>query len=135
MTSGKSPGPLVWMIAGSLVTGLALWAMLGSRAMPELAYGVAGPLVSAAVSWQILERTQRAAPERLTNVMIASFGAKVLLFGLYLVLMLKVLALRPMPFMLSFTGYYVALHVVEAVFLKRLLAGHVSSWSEESRVS
>ena len=127
MTLTKGFGPIVWMIAGSLTTAGVLAAVFGTRVMPELALGLAGPLLSAVVSWQILERTHRAAPERLTNVMITSFGVKVLLFGLYLVLMLKVLALRPMPFMLSFTGYYVALHVVEAVCLKRLLANGVSS--------
>ncbi|HEY6613141.1 MAG TPA: hypothetical protein VIZ32_01440, partial [Vicinamibacterales bacterium] len=112
MIRPKGLGPIVWMIAGGVGTGVVLAAVFGSRVMPELALGLAGPLLSAAVSWQILERTQRSAPERLTNVMIASFGVKVLLFGLYLVVMLNVLALRPMPFMLSFTGYYVALHVV-----------------------
>ncbi len=127
MIRPKGFGPIVWMIAGGVGTGVVLAAVFGSRVMPELALGLAGPLLSAVVSWQILERTQRSAPERLTNVMIASFGVKVLLFGLYLVVMLKVLALRPMPFMLSFTGYYVALHVVEAVCLKRLLASGVSS--------
>ena len=135
MNRGKSAGPIVWMVAGSLVSGLALWVAFGPVAVPELGWGMLGPLASAVISWLILERTQRSAPERLTNVMIMSFGVKVLLFGLYLVVMLKVLAVRPMPFMLSFAGYYIALHVVEAVFLKRLLAGHVSSWSEESRVS
>jgi hypothetical protein len=128
-------GPVVWMLAGSVLTGAALWLTLGSRAAPELAWGIAGPLVSAVVSWSVIERTERKAPERLTHVMIGSFGAKVLFFGLYLAVMLKVLALRPMPFMLSFTGYYVALHVVEAVFLRRLLANRVSSVSGESRVS
>lgn len=127
MTRTKASSPVALMVAGGVATAGVLAVILGSRVMPELALGLAGPLVSAVVSWQIIERTQRSAPERLTNVMISSFGAKVLLFGLYLVLMLKVLALRPMPFMLSFTGYYVVFHVVEAVYLRRLLASGVSS--------
>ena len=127
MSRAKGPGPVALMISGGVGTAGVLAAALGTRVMPELALGLAGPLVSAVVSWQILERTHRSAPERLTNVMITSFAGKVVLFGLYLVLVLKVLALRPMPFMLSFTGYYVALHVVEAVYLKRLLADGVSS--------
>lgn len=118
---------IVWMVTGSVLTAGVLAAALGSQVMPELAWGLAGPLLSAVISWQVLERTHRVAPERLTNVMLVSFGAKVLFFALYLVLMLKGLALRPMPFMLSFTGYYVALHVVEAACLKRLLSARVSS--------
>jgi hypothetical protein len=134
-TPATASGPIVWMAAGSLVTGVALWLWLGPRVAPELVWGIAGPLVGAAVSWWVIARTQRSAPERLTNVLIGSFGVKVLFFGLYLVVMLKGLALRPMPFVLSFTGYYVALHVVEAVLLRRLMASQVSSVSRESRVS
>ena len=60
------------MISGGVGTAGVLAAALGTRVMPELALGLAGPLVSAVVSWQILERTHRSAPERLTNVMILS---------------------------------------------------------------
>jgi cobalamin synthase len=135
MTAAAAFGPIAWMVVASVITGAALWLSLGSRAAPELAWGIAGPLASAAVSWWVIARTERTAPDRLTHVLIGSFGVKVLLFGLYLVVMLKGLALRPMPFMLSFTGYYVALHIAEAVFLRRLLAGRVSGGSGDNRVS
>ena len=115
--------PVVWMIGATVVSCLALVAVTGSRLMPELLLGMAGPLTSAVLTWQVLERTQSSAPERLTNVMITAFGVKVLLFAVYVVVALWALGLRPKPFMLSFTGYYVGLHVVEAMFLRRLLAG------------
>ncbi len=115
--------PVVWMIGATVASCLALVAVTGSRLMPELLLGMAGPLTSAVLTWQVLERTQSSAPERLTNVMITAFGVKVLLFAVYVVVALWALGLRPKPFMLSFTGYYVGLHVVEAMFLRRLLAG------------
>jgi hypothetical protein len=31
-----------------------------------------------------------------------------------------VVGLRPVPFVVSFTGYFIALHVTEAVFMRRL---------------
>ena len=111
------------MIGASVASWLALVAVTGSSLMPELLLGMAGPLTSAVLTWQVLERTQSSAPERLTNVMITAFGVKVLLFAVYVVVALWALGLRPKPFMLSFTGYYVGLHVVEAMFLRRLLAG------------
>ena len=37
--------------------------------------------------------------------------------------MLRVLALRPVPFVLSFTSYFIALHATEALFMRRLFAG------------
>ena len=122
MTSLKVPRPVAWMIGASVVSWLALIAATGSSLMPELLLGMAGPLTSAVLTWQVLERTQSLAPERLTNVMITAFGVKVLLFAVYVVALLA-LGIRPKPFILSFTGYYVGLHVVEALFLRRLLAG------------
>jgi hypothetical protein len=37
--------------------------------------------------------------------------------------MLGVLSLRPVPFVASFTGYFIALYLAEALCLRRLLAG------------
>jgi hypothetical protein len=41
-------------------------------------------------------------------------------FGAYVTVMLKVLLLSPLPFVVSFTTYFIALHVFEAVCLQRL---------------
>jgi hypothetical protein len=54
--------------------------------------------------------------------MVAAFLAKMVLFGAYVIAMLRLLGLRPIPFVVSFTGYFIALYVLEAVFLRRLFA-------------
>jgi hypothetical protein len=118
MTLLKVSGPVAWMVGASAASCLVLVVATGSTLMPELLLGLAGPLASAVVSWQLIERTQVSAPERLTSVLI-----------------LGVAGLRPTPFILSFTGYYVGLHVVEAMFLKRLLADGASRWPGEGRLS
>lgn len=135
MTILKVSGPVVWMVGASAASWLVLIVATGSSLMPELLLGLAGPLASAVVSWQVVERTQASAPERLTSVMITAFAVKVVFFALYVVMVLGVAGLRPTPFMLSFTGYYVGLHVVEAMFLKRLLADGASRWPGEGRLS
>jgi Kef-type K+ transport system membrane component KefB len=125
---------LPWMIGASVAACLVALVATRLSVVPELLLGMAGPLTSAVVTWQVLERTQSSSPERLTSVMITAFGVKVLLFALYVAAALWGLGLRPKPFMLSFTGYYVGLHVVEAVFLRRLLADGGSPWPGESRL-
>ena len=122
--TGRPPGPApaFWMRAGGLGSAAAIAAAAGPAATPELWFGLAAPLVSAVVSWIVIERTQRTAPERMTNVLMAAFGIKMILFGAYVIGVLAGLSLRPVPFIASFTGYYVLLHAVEAVLLKRLLA-------------
>ena len=126
MVKAVGQKPVPWMIGGSVATCLVALVVTRFSMVPELVLGMAGPLSSAVVTWQVLERTHSSSPERLTGVMITAFGVKVLLFALYVVAALWGLGLRPKPFMLSFTGYYVGLHVVEAMFLRRLLASSAS---------
>ena len=83
--------------------------------------GLVGPLLVASVSWVIAERTWRREPERLTGVMAAAFGAKMVFFAAYVAFMLSVLSLRPVPFVASFTTSFIALHLAEALALRRLL--------------
>jgi hypothetical protein len=135
MTLLKVSGPVAWMVGASAASCLVLVVATGSTLMPELLLGLAGPLASAVVSWQLIERTQVSAPERLTSVLMTAFAVKALFFALYVVMVLGVAGLRPTPFILSFTGYYVGLHVVEAMFLKRLLADGASRWPGEGRLS
>jgi hypothetical protein len=124
--TGKRPGlaAAAWMTAGTLLSGAAIAAAGGPAVTPELWFGLAAPLVSTVVSWIVIERTQRTAPEKTTGVLMAAFGIKVVLIGAYVVGALAGLSLRPVPFIVSFTGYYVLLHATEALLLKRLLAPH-----------
>lgn len=109
-----------WFIGVSLFACLAA-TLLGSPGL-EVLCGMAGPLLVAVASWVLAERTYRHTPERLTAVMAASFGAKMVFFGVYVAVMLKLLVLRTIPFVVSFTAYFIALHLAEAVALKRLFA-------------
>lgn len=84
-------------------------------------FGILGPLAIAAASWIVAERTWRREPERLTSVMIASFAGKFVFFGAYVAVMLSVLSLPPLPFVTTFTAAFIALHLAEALALKRLM--------------
>jgi len=46
-------------------------------------------------------------------------------FGAYVGVALGVLSLRSMPFVVSFTSYFIALYVAEALCLRRLFASGV----------
>ena len=87
----------------------------------EVVSGIAGPLVVAAGSWVVAERTWRREPSRLTAVMIAAFAGKLVFFAAYVAFMLSVLSLRPVPFVASFTAAFIMLHLAEAFLLKRLV--------------
>jgi hypothetical protein len=113
---------LGWMIAASVLSWLIVAGVAGARANPEVLYGMLGPLAVAAVSWTVTERTYTVSPERLTGVLVMGLALKAVVFGAYVVVMLRLLALRPVPFVLSFTSYFIALYAMEALFMRRLFA-------------
>src|SRR5262245_17142672 len=105
--------PLWWMIGAATASWLALTAVVGDG-NPEYGLGMVGPLVSAAVTWVLVRRTAASPqPERVTGVLIKALAGKMVFFGVYVIVMVRVLSLRPIPFMASFTGYFIALYVME----------------------
>ena len=113
--------PVAWMVGASVVSWLIASRLAGADANPEVLYGMLAPLLVAVVSWVVIERTYRSSPERLTGVMVQGLAVKAVFFGAYIVAMLRLIGLRPVPFVISFTGYFIALHVIEALFLQRLV--------------
>jgi hypothetical protein len=110
------------MTAASVLSWLVATAMLGTHIGIEVFLGMIAPLVVATCTWLLIERTYRRHPEQVTSLMVAAFGAKMVFFGAYVAIVLKVLSLRPIPFVVSFAGYFIALHLAEAFCLRRLFA-------------
>ena len=111
--------PVAWMVGASVVSWLIVSGVAGGS-NPEVLCGMLAPLAVAAISWIVIERTYRSKPERLTGVMVQGLAIKAVFFGAYVVSMLRVIGLRPVPFVVSFTSYFIALHVTEALFMRRL---------------
>jgi hypothetical protein len=112
------------MAGGSIAAALlaiALWGVGNGR---EILLGLLAPLLVTIGSWVAAERTYRRDPERLTSVMISGFAGKLVLFGAYVaVVVTTVPDLAPRPFVVSFTVFFIALHMAEAICLRRLFAG------------
>jgi hypothetical protein len=113
---------VAWMAGVSALTALAAIAWFGTRIGAEVAFGMLAPLVIAIATWVLIEQTYRRTPERVTGLMVAGFAGKMVFFGVYVAVMLKGLGLQPVPFVVSFTSYFIALHLMEAFALRRLFA-------------
>ena len=114
--------PIAWMAGASLVSWLAISAFGGDRVNPEAFYGMLGPLVSGCLTWMAIDRVWRSSPTGLTAVMVVGFAAKLAFFGLYVAIVIRVLEVRPVPFVGAFVSYFIALYAMQALFLKRLIA-------------
>ena len=84
--------------------------------------GIVGPLIVVSVSWVLMARTFRRDPSRLTSLMMLAFAAKMVFFAAYVAVALKILAVRPVPFVASFVVSFIGLYLMEAVSLRRMLA-------------
>ena len=115
--------PVWWMVGVSGVSWLMAAALLDAQARIEVLYGMLGPLAMVIGSWVLMERAYRRSSQRLTAVMVAAFAGKLVFFGAYVAVMLRVLSLRPRPFVSSFTGYFITLYLIEALYLRRMFAG------------
>ncbi len=115
MTAGPR-ATLSFVTVGSVLSASVLAIRFGQAVW----FGMLAPLVVTLISRTMTERVYRADPRRLTSVMIGAFAGKLVFFGAYVGLAIGVLGVQPVPFAVSFTGYFIALHLIEALWLKRL---------------
>jgi hypothetical protein len=114
---------LVWLIQGCLASCLVATFLFDRATSIAILFGMLGPLAAVAVTWVLADRTARRDPRALTGLMIAGFGGKLVFFGTYVTVMLKLMRLRPVPFVSSFTSYLIVLYLIEALYLRRLFLG------------
>ena len=110
----------MWMIAASVATTAAVSGLLLDVDQRAAAWaGMAGPLLAAAATLVLVERTAARAPGRVSAVMVHGFAVKIVFFLVYVALALRVFALEPAPFVVSFVIAFVVLYGVVAVWLQR----------------
>jgi hypothetical protein len=111
------------MVAASVAAWALAAGLIDAEQRAAALYGMLGPLVVTVGSWMVMERVHRRRPAALTSVMIAGFGIKVVGVGAYVAVMLGLLSIDRTAFVVSFTAFFIALYAVEALLLRRLLAG------------
>jgi hypothetical protein len=113
---------VAWMVGAGLAAWLAATLMYGAGSHVATLLGMAGPLVIAVTTWLLAEQTYRRDPAALTGLMIAGFVGKMVFFGAYVAFVIKGLSQPAVPFAVSFTCSFIALHLIEALALRRLFA-------------
>ena len=113
-------------VAALAAAGGASWfvaaLVVDQRTGIEILFGMLGPLAATSATWVIAERIYRQRVEALTTVMATAFVAKIVFFGAYLAIMILLLRFRPVPFVVSFTSYFIGLYLMEALYLRRLFS-------------
>jgi hypothetical protein len=55
-----------------------------------------------------------------TGWMIKSFFGKMIIYGLYFVIILGFYTFQALPFVSSFVGFFIVLHMIEALYFNKL---------------
>jgi hypothetical protein len=109
-----------WMLSGSVLSATVLSVPIAADIRLEIWLGMLGPLASALVSWITMERQFLRRPAGMTSLMIKGFVAKMVFFAGYVTVLLSIGSVQPIPFVISFTAYFILLHAAEAIGLHRL---------------
>ena len=115
----KLSGILVAVCVAS--SGLCAF-VLALPAATAVVLGMAAPLgVGLATIW-LVEHTARTDIQKLIGRMTMAFMVKLVFYAAYVSIALGTLAIDPIPFALSFTLYFVALQITEALYFKTLVS-------------
>ena len=107
---------LILLCVGSW--GLVSWMV--PKAVMEIFLGMLIPLLLAIGTIVSVERTYRKDAQRLTSLMTKAFLGKMLLYGVYVVVILGFYSFQPVPFAISLTVYFTGLHLAEALYFQTL---------------
>lgn len=109
------------LTAACVLTCGAAAALAPGSAAPAF-LGMAAPLVVGLATIQLVERTVRGDVSRLTARMAAAFAVKLVFYAAYVLVVIGWLRVDPVPFTLSFTLYFAALQIAEALYFRALVA-------------
>ena len=115
----KSPATIS---AACLVTWLIGAVFIAPGAGVELLLGMVMPLGLTVGTMILFERTFTRDARQLTPLMIKAFGAKMVLVGGYVAVIVGLTPLDPIPFVASFSLYFIGLHLTEAWQLRSLFS-------------
>ena len=111
-------------ILSIILLGFGIAGLVGGTIYPqyinEIFLGMVAPLLVTVFSIFWIDRVFKTDKEKLTATMTKSFFIKMVLFALYFIIILSFYTFEPIPFVISFTGFFILFYIIEAVFLQKL---------------
>ena len=100
------------------------WGLL-SAAFPdyvkEIFLGMVLPWLISLISIVKTRSVYNLNPEKLIKHMTKAMLMKMVSYGILLVIIFTFISFNPLPFIISFTGYFLALHIIEAFTLRFII--------------
>ena len=87
----------------------------------ELFFGWFGPVVSGAVTIYFVQRESKKGLSLITKILVIGFAIKMVFYGAYIIILFNFYTFSHVPFILSFAGCFITLHIGEAFFFNSKL--------------
>jgi hypothetical protein len=114
---------IIWYI---ILVCLGSWGLVSFLFVPEatmeIFLGMLTPLLVGISTLFMVQRIHGEKSSRLTAFMTKAFLGKMVLYGVYVILVVGLYSFQPIPFIISFTVYFSGLHIVEALYFRTLFA-------------
>ena len=107
-------------IIASCIGSWALISLMFPQVTVEIFLGMLSPLLLAIGTLILVARTYRTAPQKLTSLMTQAFMGKMLFYGVYVSVIVGFYSFQAVPFAVSFTVYFIGLHLTEALYFQSL---------------
>ena len=112
-------------ILSIIFIGLGIAGLIGgvfyNQYIYEIFLGMIAPLIVSTISIQISKNVFKKSPQKLTASLTKSFFMKMVFFAVYFIIILSFYAFEPIPFVVSFTSFFILFYFIEAVFLQKLI--------------
>jgi len=116
---------IAYLAGGSILTAMVLNAvsvLTGLAVGKEIWFGMLGPMLASVITWVAIERQKITNPQKMLKCIIQGFVIKSFFFGAYIVVLVQTNQVRPGLFICLFAFFYLALHMTEALELRRVQA-------------
>lgn len=109
----------IYAVVASLgIIGLAIGLYPGF--ILEIFLGWFLPVFAGVVTMSFVSLANKKSPTILTKTLTIGFAIKMLYYGIGILLLTQLNAFEPIPFVCSFSGFFLGLHAIEAVIIKRI---------------
>jgi hypothetical protein len=107
-----------------VLIGLGIFGLVGgtiyNNYTSEIFLGMAAPLLLSIVSIMWSESSFKKSPQHLTNTLVKSFIVRAIFLAVYFILIFTYYDFEQIPFIISFTGFFIIFYVIEALFIQKL---------------
>ena len=98
------------------ILGIAGWIF--PLYLLELFLGWFGPVLAGFITMYFVIQAAKKDPYSITKTLAKGFVLKMVFYGLYIIIFFKLYSFKPIPFLCSFSGFFLGLHALEAVIIK-----------------